>query len=362
MISRPPTSRDQIRFLQQLQRILSDGTFVATYKYALLHSLADLAVIHGDDSGGELTISAPQIAEQVIELYWRQAAPFVTPEQQPVVLRQNTGGQAAILRHLQQAMEEIEPSLTNLRQRGEDWNQLVTRVDVVVRRMPLWKLQTVGQERLDFLYENRDSGTEVTLKPGVAFSLRAFYDLILDLIRGAWLRFVRNQNASLLGDVGDLSSFLFGTERASLSLYQPILAEVQNGKCFYCGRGLGRGADVDHFIPWSRYPMDLGHNLVLAHGTCNRNKSDHIPAEMHLERWLERNASHAGMLSAGFREAGVLFDASASEGVALWAYGHTERIGGSVWVQGRKLVELSGTWKHLLSVVPSVRPDGHRQA
>ena len=26
---------------------------------------------------------------------------------------------------------------------------------------------------------------------------------------------------------------------------------------------------VDHFIAWSRYPVDLGHNLVLAHNGCN---------------------------------------------------------------------------------------------
>ena len=36
--------------------------------------------------------------------------------------------------------------------------------------MPLWKLQTVGDERLDFLYDNVDRGTIVTLKPGVAYA------------------------------------------------------------------------------------------------------------------------------------------------------------------------------------------------
>ncbi len=41
-------------------------------------------------------------------------------------------------------------------------------IDQVVRVMPLWKLQTVGDERLDFLYDNVDRGTIVTLKPGVA--------------------------------------------------------------------------------------------------------------------------------------------------------------------------------------------------
>lgn len=56
-MSRPPPSPgEQIQFLQQLQRILSDGGFVATYKFALLHALADLSVIQGDDTGDELPL------------------------------------------------------------------------------------------------------------------------------------------------------------------------------------------------------------------------------------------------------------------------------------------------------------------
>jgi len=30
--------------------------------------------------------------------------------------------------------------------------------------------------------------------------------------------------------------------------------------------------EIDHFAPWSRYPRDLAHNLVLAHKVCNRQK------------------------------------------------------------------------------------------
>ena len=40
-----------------LQRILSEGNFVATYKYALLQALADLAVLKGDDSGAPLPLA-----------------------------------------------------------------------------------------------------------------------------------------------------------------------------------------------------------------------------------------------------------------------------------------------------------------
>jgi hypothetical protein len=70
--------------------------------------------------------------------------------------------------------------------------------------MPLWKLQTVGDERLDFLYENLDRGTRITLRPGVAYCLRAFYGLLRDLIQGAWARFVQRLNADKLGTVTDL--------------------------------------------------------------------------------------------------------------------------------------------------------------
>ena len=59
----PPTSDYQIQFLANLQRLLAEGLFVATYKFALLLSLADLAVENGDDSGGPMQIGTEEIAE-----------------------------------------------------------------------------------------------------------------------------------------------------------------------------------------------------------------------------------------------------------------------------------------------------------
>jgi hypothetical protein len=210
--------------------------------------------------------------------------------------------------------------------------------------MPLWKLQTVGEERVDFLYENLGRGTEIILRPGVAYCLRAFYDLVTDLVRGAWLRFVRAHNAAALGDVGDLSVHLFGSERASLTLYLPILMDVQEEACFYCRGSLKTGVEVDHFVPWSRYPMDLGHNFVLAHGACNRSKSDHLAAEPHLERWIRRNDLQGRALSEAFGSAGVLHNQSASHEIARWAYAQVQRIQGQVWLERGSLVSLSENW------------------
>ena len=95
-----PTADQQIKFLTNLQRLLAEGQFVATYKYALLLSLADIAIETGDDSGETLTVSTKLIAEKFIQYYWRQVVPYV-PKADPTagqVLRQNTGKQAAIIR------------------------------------------------------------------------------------------------------------------------------------------------------------------------------------------------------------------------------------------------------------------------
>ena len=51
-----PTPEEQVLFLRNIQRLLAEGQFVASYKFALLHALADLAVLKGDDSGTPLDL------------------------------------------------------------------------------------------------------------------------------------------------------------------------------------------------------------------------------------------------------------------------------------------------------------------
>jgi hypothetical protein len=79
--------------------------------------------------------------------------------------------------------------------------------------------------------------------------------LLRDLIQGAWIRFVQRLNAAKPGSVVDLGVFLFGQERVGLDAYRPILMDIQNGICLYCQKSLSKQSQVDHFIPWSRYPL-----------------------------------------------------------------------------------------------------------
>jgi 5-methylcytosine-specific restriction endonuclease McrA len=168
--------------------------------------------------------------------------------------------------------------------------------------------------------------------------------LVRDLIEGAWVRFVQKINANKLGSATDLGTFLFGEERASLDAYRPILLDVQEGICLYCRKPLSKQSQVDHFVPWSRYPADLGHNFVLAHDKCNNAKSDFLAAENHLAAWIERNRKHQIDLQERLIEAALPCDLTATVQIAKWVYQQTEKANGQVWVVEKVLRHLSADW------------------
>jgi hypothetical protein len=351
MTAMPPTPEEQVLFLRNIQRLLMEGQFTASYKFALLHAIADLCVLSGDDSGAALDLQVKDIGEKFIELYWQQCRPYQLGGQSTgIILQQNTGRQAAVISKVIQAQDDFGGSLSRLKQTAPDlWRSLKSSVKRVVNEMPLWKLQTVGSERLDFLYDNLDATTTtVTLKPGVAFCFRAFYGLLRDLIQGAWVRFVQRLNASNLGNMTDLGTFLFDQERSSLETYKNILLDFQERKCFYCRNDLRSSVEVDHFVPWSRYPTDLGHNFVLAHDRCNNSKSDYLAAEPHLELWALRNHERAGELAERLRDADLSHDCSASLRIAEWAYEQVEKASGQVWVNDAIFQHLGAGWRKLL--------------
>lgn len=343
-----PSPEQQVDFLRKMQRLLSEGLTVSSYKFALLRALADLAVLKGNDSDAELSLNVTDIAKTVIELYWRQSRPFHVGAD-GLVLRQNTGKQAVIVQRLAFVQADYGGSLPRLQHDHAHWNELVKDVANTICVMPLWKLQRVGDGVLDFLYPNVGTGRTIVLRPGVAYCLRTFYGLLRNLIEGAWLNYVRNLNLSVLGQTTDFAAFLFGSERAALDNYRPILLDVQNGSCFYCHRPLTGVSEVDHFVPWSRYPVDLGHNFVLAHKKCNGRKLDYLAAEEHLAAWVERNRSHGEGLACAFRDVALSSDLVASTSITRWAYTQTASVGGLVWVKEKELAHLGMEWERALA-------------
>jgi hypothetical protein len=350
MIDPPvPTPAEQVAFLGQIERLLSEGQFVATYKYALLVAIADLAVQLGRDDGSELDLPVRLIAEQFIELYWRQCAPYGqrVADGSYGTLIQNTGQQASMIAIVEQLRSGS--STITIARASKAWGQAVTRTAQLIDRMPLWRLQVLRNEALEFLYSSTPTAGCIRLKPGAAANLRRFHGMIIRMAQSEWQRFIQGipSNASLLGATSDLGQFLFGAERVGLNRMIEPLTDVQHGLCLYCMKRVDSG-EIDHFIPWSRYPRDLAHNLVLAHKQCNRKKSDLLAAEAHLENWVQRNENHAAVIADAGRRAGVLVNLPAVLNVAAWAYAHGAGLRASVWIEGDIVERLTDKWKRVL--------------
>jgi 5-methylcytosine-specific restriction endonuclease McrA len=333
------------------QRLLDEGLFTASYKFALLLALADLSIEQGDDSGAPLDVTTEAIAEKFVIYYWRQAMPYPAASE-AAILQQNTDRQAAIINLVRDARKAYD-SLPAAMRDAAGWRRLVRKVAGVVRLMPLWRLQRIGKEHVTFLYEHQGDGRIIRLRPGVAYCLRKFHALVSDLVQGAWARYVRQQNLNVLGEAADLNDFLFGSDRNSLAQVRSVLMDLQRGRCFYCRRAVAASAaHVDHFVAWARYPIDLGHNFVLADVRCNNNKRDRLPACDHLAVWTERNARFGEQIAAELEEHGFISELAVSNRVAQWAYGQTEAAGGLTWLRADEMVKLPSSWRNYLSVNP----------
>jgi hypothetical protein len=125
-----PTSDEQIQFLVSLQRLLDEGQFVASYKFALLLSLADLCVEMGNDSGSALTLTTDAIGYKFIQYYWRQAVPYPAASKASV-LQQNTSKQAAVINLIGAARGKHGDSIASIMKQTQVWKKLLTRCHVL---------------------------------------------------------------------------------------------------------------------------------------------------------------------------------------------------------------------------------------
>jgi hypothetical protein len=341
----------ELEFLRKLQRLLNEGDFVATYKLALLNALADLCLETPIAVDGSLRVPLRVIAEKFIEYYWRQARPYKALAGEGFVLLQSAGKQAAVINALTRLQRAGQSTIPSVRA-GGGWDALVGDVAKTVATMPLWKLQAVGGEPDEFLYRRSefvDGG--IRLLPGVPAAFRALYGLVLDAVRGAWVRQVHSiaSNRPVLGD-SDLASFLFGTERSALADFARVLRAHQAARCLYCRREIKGGSCVDHFIAWSRYPVDLGHNLVLAHATCNAKKRDFLAHPMHIETWHSSHVERACELAQRFDAVKLPHDAERTRAIAWWAYEQGEAAGAHVWPLEDRFKRLGPTWRDALKI------------
>lgn len=333
MAAKPPSPEAQLQFLSKLQRVFAEGDFTATYKFALLIALADLAVELGADNGEELVLTTRQIGLRFIALYWKQSLPYGIgrPGSEAGILIQNNGAQAAVVSAISSFREQTQAQTLIAATLHPSFNSLLSTVAATVSAQPLTYLQNFGGGTDEFIYERAGSG-KIRLKLGVGYCLRRFYPLVQQLARSHWVGHIKGnrRNVSFLGEADDLEDFLFSSSRQSLQVMGAGLRKLDGAKCFYCGHGL-TSADVDHYIPFSQYPRDLAHNFVLAHPACNRSKSDTLAALPHLERWLERMVSKADALAEIGGEAGFVSEPTVAHRVGAWAYSNAVASGSQAW-------------------------------
>jgi hypothetical protein len=114
----------QLAFLNKIQRLFAEGDFTASYKYALLIAIADIAVESGRDDDQPLAVPHRRLGEKFIELYWQQSSPYKTLKSNDSgVLYQNHGTQAAIIKAIQVFRDENRFNSPNAAKHSKEYKK-----------------------------------------------------------------------------------------------------------------------------------------------------------------------------------------------------------------------------------------------
>jgi 5-methylcytosine-specific restriction endonuclease McrA len=361
-----PSAEVQLEFLQRISRILDEGRFTTTYKFALLIALTNVAVRRGRDDGSPLTVDLDEIALEFIDMHWGMARPFPGSDGALLRFSSQRGRQAAIVGEVAKHAATTRTSHVRVRAYRDREARLRERIRETLTRDVLYRLQSIGPSRgrdpaevatsadeaAQFIYSHPPSATackrlrSIELKPGVPACLRSLRPVIVGMAQARWALWMRSNNPQL-GPDRTLEAFMFGSERVPLASYAERLYELQGGRCFYLDSRLRspRDAQVDHFLPRARYALDAPQNLVLASPKANNDKRDHIASERHLARWVSRNRSFAATethIEHGTTDQGTAY------AVARWMYAIAERDAMQTWDGIRRYRHLEGEWRRLL--------------
>ncbi len=192
---------------------------------------------------------------------------------------------------------------------AKGFSKLIDDIEWTLIKMPLPKLQRVDGSVRDFIYEiawddsikksdvskfrKGDSSAQfdgaISFKKNVGDYFISLNTLLRPLIQRQWAAQVARLNQL---QEARLQQFLFGASRQSTAILRDDLIDLQEGRCFYCEEKFGHAdnkmPEVDHFIPWARYPNDALANFVVADKKCNNHKKDFLASGQHLNKWWKR--------------------------------------------------------------------------
>ena len=328
--------KKQVEFVSYLQRIFKEGDFTSTYKFALLHAIADICVEESVSNDATFVIPLDKLVDKFILLYWNHTEPFLPDSKdkdEGIILLQNAKKQVSVIANV---YELKKLGANNLKQakRLEIWPVIYKKVLNTIKEGPLWRLQKLLKKDACYLYPHIKNRNYIELNRGIASCFRQFHDLVVKLTRQCWTEKVTKLkiNQSVIGKAGELEGFLFGENRTSLKSAVKPLMDMQNGVCFYCHKPITSNPEVDHFIPFKMYSNDLAHNFVLSHSACNNNKRDYLAAPSHRERWEDQNLVNYKKFILDELEPYYLCDSERAEQVAVWAYEKAIDSGSRFWL------------------------------
>lgn len=340
--SAPPLDDELSSFGERLLAVIDEGRRTATYKLALLLALIDLCAENPTASGAPDRLATRSVARRVAELYWPQVKPYQKGDQL-ILLRQISNRQATILDALRALHARHGASVSFRMAEVMDptgFEAMIDAVELTMARYPILRLQTVDGSPQPFLYDVswndrvplaqlRQDGW-VRFRPGTSAKLVRLAPLVRPLVQLHWTRMVASFNGVAADEV-DLHDHLFGMDRKAFpGSVRTGLADLQRGACFYCRLPLQARSDVDHFIPWAKYPNNAVENLVLAHPGCNGHKSNRIAAAPLLDRWCARLRDQHPLLLALADAARWEHSLARSLGLVRTVYGNL-RSGDPLW-------------------------------
>ncbi|MTA11300.1 MAG: hypothetical protein F2534_01735 [Actinobacteria bacterium] len=339
--------------IERLLRVIDEGRRTATYKLALLLGIIDTAATMPNET--ELPTRA--IAERVLELYYPQTRSYVDRNGVTFMPRQISMKSSTVLAAVERLRVTGDAmrcrSIDEVARRAQrDYERTLDVVEDTFVRYPIPLLQTIGTTPIPFLYAvdwsegttvaslRRSNGDRIRLLDGVADRLVVLGPMLRPLIEHHWTQDVARWTRITTEDE-QLRSHLFGPERAAFpKVLAGGLLELQAGSCFYCEARLDKRVEVDHFLPWSRWPNDAIENLVLA-DQCNSAKSDHLAATAHLQRWRQRLELHQLDLAEIAGEARWTSSLDRSRALVQTTYQHLAS-GTPLWLRGHDFEFASG--------------------
>jgi hypothetical protein len=360
------TATQQLEFLRRTSRILDEGRFTSTYKFAMLMALTNIAVECGSDSNDELEVDLNDLSREFVKLYWGMSRPYPALGKELLLQNRQATKPAKVVSLLAAHAAASYERHRRERRHAPSAARVIAGTRQTILRDVYWALQTVGpsangcSEAGDrFLYDhpNTKAGCTgirtLTLKPGVAACLRSLRGVIVAMVQARWARWIRENNPRLGPDTG-LEGFMFGNDRVPIREYAPWLYELQGGRCFYTQSKL-KSPDkghVDHFLPRARYVLDEPINLVLASKRANTDKRDHVAGAEFLRNWSERNRSHAmpNVTVGNGGPGATTMNWETARGVAVWMYEAAERDNVPAWHGIGRIGRLGDRWRASLAV------------